>query len=122
FRGFSQVETLDHRALMTAGKFHQPPGIRAGDSQRINHLIFVETQEPSGRHRSPKGSSQSGGMEAAFFERISRSDADATHNLTSRHEGGQESFSVRLLHFARGEGREKCSSAGVHAGAGLTNV
>jgi hypothetical protein len=61
-------------------------------------------------------------MEAAFFEGISRSDADATHNFTGRHEGGQESFPVRLLHFARSEGREKCSCAGVNTGAGLTNV
>ncbi len=32
FRSFSQVETLDHRAFLAARKFHQPAGIRAGDS------------------------------------------------------------------------------------------
>src|SRR5262245_13903839 len=88
----------------------------------MDHLVFVETQKPSGRHRSTKGSSQSRRMETAFFERISRSNADATHNFTGRHESGQESFPVRLLHLARGEGREKCSCAGVNTGAGLTNI
>src|SRR5262249_20995616 len=29
FRSFSQVQTLNHRALLATGKFHQPPGIRA---------------------------------------------------------------------------------------------
>ena len=106
------METLDHRTFLTAGKLHQPTGIGAGDSQRMNHLIFVETQESSGRHGSTKGSSQSGGMETALLQGIAGSDADATHNFTGRHEGGQESFPVRLLHLARSEGREKSVAPG----------
>src|SRR5215468_7456557 len=68
FRSFSQVQTLDHRPLLATGKFHQPPGIRASDSQRMDHFIFVESYKSSGRHRSTKGSSRSRCMEAAFFE------------------------------------------------------
>jgi hypothetical protein len=116
------VETLDHRALLAAGKFHQPAGIRAGDSQRVDHFILVESQKTPCRYGSAEGSSQSGRMEAAFFKRIASSDADATHNFTGRHKGGQESFPVRPLHFTRSERGEKCSCAGVNAGAGLTDV
>src|SRR5262249_1994185 len=43
FRSFSQVQTPDHRALQATGKFHQPPEIRASDSQRMDHFIFVES-------------------------------------------------------------------------------
>src|SRR5215510_9381915 len=43
FRSFPQVETLDHRPLLATGKFHQPAGIRARDSQRMDHLVFVES-------------------------------------------------------------------------------
>src|SRR5262249_2864966 len=122
FPPFSQAHTLDHPALLSTRKYHQPAAIRARDAQRMDHFIFVETQKPSARHRGAEGSGQSGGVETAFLQRISRSDADATHDLTGRYEGGQESFPVRLLHFARSEGRDKCSCAGVNAGARLTNV
>src|SRR5215475_14053154 len=88
----------------------------------MDHFIFVETQKPSARHRGAEGSGQSGGVETAFLQRISRGDADATHDLTGRYEGGQESFPVRLLHFARSKGREKCSCARVYASTGLTDV
>src|SRR5215813_8017228 len=77
FRRFPEVETLDHRPLLTARKFHQPAAIRARDSQRMDHLVFVETQKPSARHRGAEGSGQSGGMETAFLQRISRRHADA---------------------------------------------
>src|SRR5262249_14662904 len=121
-RRFPKMKTLAHRPLLATRKFHQTAAIRARDSQRMDHLVFVETQKPSARHRGAEGSGQSGGVETAFLQRISRSDADATHDLTGRYEGGQESFPVRLLHFARSEGRDKCSCAGVNAGARLTNV
>ena len=104
FRRLSEVQTLDHRALLAARKFDHSAGIRAGDSQRMDHLIFIETQEPAGRHRGAKGSRQSGRVEAAFLKGIASSDADPTHNLAGRHEGGQERFPVCLLRFAHSEG------------------
>src|SRR5713226_446045 len=79
FRGFPEMETLDHRALLTARKFHEPPGVRAGDSQRMNHFIFIEVHEPSRGHRSAKCSGQPGRMEAPLFKRISRGHSDARH-------------------------------------------
>src|SRR5215475_11550250 len=50
FRGFPQVKTLDHRPLLATRKFHQTAAIRARDSQRMGHLVFVETQKPSAPH------------------------------------------------------------------------
>ncbi len=79
-------------------------------------------QKPPRRHRSAKGSSQSGCMEAAFFEGISGSDADAGHDFTGRHESGQEIFPVGPLRFRRGEGGQERRSSRVNTSAGLTDV
>src|SRR5262249_18650985 len=121
-RRFPKMKTLAHRPLLATRKFHQTAAIRARDSQRMDHLVFVETQKPSARHRGAEGSGQSGGVETAFFERISRSDADATHNFTGGHEGGQESFRSYFPRFAHSEGREECGCARVYASAGLTDI
>jgi hypothetical protein len=109
------VEAFDHGPLLAARKFDQPARIGTGDSKRIDHALFIETQQPPGGDRAAKRSRQCRRVKASPLKRVSRSHADARKNLACRNECRQQRFTVGLILFRHCKGGDESCSARMHA-------
>ena len=77
FPCFAEVEPLDHRAFLAAGKLDQAAGVRRRDTESVDHLPIIESQELAGRHRGAKSTGQAGRVKTSSLKRVAGCNADA---------------------------------------------
>ena len=112
-----EMETLDHGAGARAGELHQPAGERAGNAERVAHMLGVEAhQSPAGDRRAERAG-RAGRVEAAALVAVMGRAPDADHDLGARDEGGDQLAAADAALLRHGKAGREQGRARMHAGA-----
>ena len=118
FRGAAQMQPFDH-APIAPGEFQETAGQRAGEADRIGHLVRVETEQMAAGDRGAERPGRARRVKTARLVGVAGGTADADHDLVAGDKGGDQVASgcVGAGLLRDGERRRQHRRAGMRAGA-----
>ena len=115
--GAAEMEALDHAAASRLGELEDARTERAGNAERVGHLLRPEPHQSPRRHRGAEHPGQARRVETEELARMSGRRADPRHHLATGDERRQQRLAGAVQLFADGEARSAEDGAGMDPGA-----